>query len=211
MKRTKFSKTIGYLRVSTVDQDVEKFKTDIRAFANKYDFGKVEFVSEKVSGLKSWRNRELKEVVENLSKEDVLIVPELSRLGRSISDVLEVLNRLTQKQVKVYSVKEQFQLNGSDMQSKMMRTMFALFAEIDSDLRSLRTKEGQAEARKQGRIGGRPKGVGKSRLDKHSEEIIALLQNGSQRQFVAKRYGVTPATLLNWLKRHNLNSIQPKP
>ena len=204
-------KTIGYLRVSTIDQDVEKFKKDIRAFANEKGFGTVQFVDEKVSGMKTWKNRKLAGVVESLQKDDIMIVPELSRIGRSIADVLDVLNRLTEKQVQVYSVKENFQLNGDDMQSKVMKTMFALFAEIDSDLRSLRTKEGQAAARKLGRVGGRPKGPGKSRLDKFREEIIALIQNGSQRQFIAKRYGVTPATLLNWLKRHDLNALQPKP
>jgi len=204
-------KTIGYLRVSTIDQDIDKFKKDIRAFANEKGFGSVQFVDEKVSGMKTWKNRKLAEVVDSLQKDDIMIVPELSRVGRSIADVLDVLNRLTEKQVEVYSVKENFQINGDEMQSKVMKTMFALFAEIDSDLRSLRTKEGQAAARKKGRIGGRPKGPGKSRLDKYREEIIALIQNGSQRQFIARRYGVTPATLLNWLKRHDLNTLQPKP
>ena len=117
--------TIGYLRVSTVDQDVEKFKKDIRAFANEKGFGTVQFVDEKVSGMKTWKNRKLAEVVESLQKDDIMIVPELSRLGRSIADVLDVLNRLTEKEVLVYSVKENFQINGDDMQSKVMKTMFA--------------------------------------------------------------------------------------
>lgn len=87
----------------------------------------------------------------------------------------------------------------------------ALFAEIERDLISARTKEGLAAARDKGFILGRPKGIGKSRLDAHEMEIVALLKNGSMRQFVAKRYGVTPAALHHWLKRHELNDIKSEP
>ena len=180
------NKVIGYLRVSTVDQDTNKNEADILKFANAHDFGKVEFVSEKISGITSWKKRKLFDVVQSLHAGDVLIVPELSRLGRSLVDVLDVLNDLSKKQVKVYSVKEAFQLNGDDMQSKVMRTMLSLFAEIERDLISARTKDGLQAARAEGRIGGRPKGIGKSKLDKHETEIIALMKNGSQRQFIAK-------------------------
>ena len=126
-------------------------------------------------------------------------------------EVLEVLNALKDKDVAVYSVKENFQLNGDDIQSKVMRTMLGLFAEIEHDLISARTKEGLAAARAKGRQIGRPKGPGKSRLDPHREEIIALLKNGSRKVFIAKRYKVTPATLSNWLKRHKLNKMEGEP
>jgi len=211
MERTKHKrKVIGYLRVSTFEQDTEKNEANVLKFANAHDFGKVEFVSEKISGTKSWKKRKLFDVVQSMRADDVLIVPELSRLGRSLIDVLDVLNQLSDKKVKVYSVKENFQLNGDDLQTKIMRTMLGLFAEIERDLISARTKEGLAAARASGQMLGRPKGIGKSRLDKHEPEIIALLKNGSQRQFIAKRYGVTPAALTHWLNRHDLN-ITPEP
>jgi len=199
---------IGYLRVSTVDQDTEKNKADILKFSNNRKFGDhVEFIEEKVSGLKSWKKRKLKQVVDGLKAGDMLIVPELSRLGRSLVEVLEVLNELTKKDVAVYSVKENFQLNGADMQSKVMRTMLGLFAEIERDLISARTKEGLAAAKARGRQLGRPKGPGKSRLDKFRPEIEALLANGSKKKFIAQRYGVTEPTLYNWLKRHNIQIV----
>jgi DNA invertase Pin-like site-specific DNA recombinase len=212
MKRKKtVNKVVGYLRVSTVDQDTQKNEAAILKFANDRNFGQVEFVSEKVSGIKSWKNRRLKDVVDNLQEGDALIVPELSRLGRSLVDVLEVLNTLTEKSVKVYSVKENFQLNGDDMQSKVMRTMLGLFAEIEHDLIQVRVKEGLAAAKAQGRILGRPKGIGKSRLDPHREEIIALIKNGASKPFIAKRYGVSNPALWNWLKNHKLDNIKPEP
>ena len=203
------SRTIGYLRVSTADQNTEKNEAAILRFANSRNFGKVSFVSEKVSGLTSWKNRELNHVVESLQEGDKLIVPELSRLGRSLADVLDVLSTLSDKRVKVYSVKENFQLNGDDMQSKMMRVMLGLFAEIEQDLRSARTREGLAAARAKGQRLGRPRGPGKSKLDKHRDEITTALKSGMMKKYIAQQYGVTPATLWNWLNRHKLTHIKP--
>jgi len=204
-------KVISYLRVSTADQDTEKNKADVLAFANARSLLKVQFVEEKVSGMQPWRKRKLAHVVEGLEKGDILIVPELSRLGRSLVEVLEVLNVLTAKDVAVYSVKENFQLNGKDIQSKVMRTMLGLFAEIERDLISARTKEGLTAARAKGQLLGRPKGKGKSKLDKFRLEIEALLKNGSRKVFIASRFGVTPATLSNWLKRTGLDKLEAKP
>ncbi|MEX1011056.1 MAG: recombinase family protein [Balneolaceae bacterium] len=211
-KADRSPKVVAYLRVSTVDQDTDKFKADILKFANEKEFpGKVEFVAEKVSGLTSWKNRKLSTVMEDLQPGDILIVPELSRLGRSTLDVLEVLNLSTEKEVAVYSVKENFQLNGDDMQSKVMRTMFSLMAEIDSDIRSMRTKEGMQAARKKGVKVGRPKGSGSSKLDQYRDDIINLLKNGSTKTFIAQRYDITPAGLHQWLTKHGLNDIEPEP
>ena len=202
---------ISYLRVSTADQDTEKNKNDVLAFANSRGFlGQVQFIEEKVSGAKSWKNRKIAQIVEDLEPGNVLIVPELSRLGRSLKDVLDILEILTSKDVKVFSVKENFQLNGTDMQSKIMRTMISLFAEIERDLIRERTNEGLAAARAKGKLLGRPKGPGKSKLDGLEPEIEALLKNGSTQRFIAKRYGVCEATLSNWLKKTGLNKCKPQ-
>lgn len=217
MKRTKAKKTsnmriFGYLRVSTTDQDTGKNKADVLSFANAKGFiGHVEFVEEKISGMKSWNTRKLADLVNLMNSGDVLIVPELSRLGRSLVEVLQVLNVLKDKDVAVYSVKEAFQLNGDDMQSKVMRTMLGLFAEIERDLISARTKEGLQAAKAKGTQLGRPKGPGKSKLDPHRPEIEALLKNGSRKNFIAKRFGATPATITNWLKRQGLDKLEGKP
>lgn len=211
-KKPDARRVIGYLRVSTVDQDTKKNEGEVLKFANAKGFvGRVEFVEEKVSGLKSWKNRKLKDVVDGLQSGDVLIVPELSRLGRSLVEVLEVLNVLTDRDVAVYSVKENFQLNDDGIQSKVMRTMLGLFSEIERDLISARTKEGLAAARAKGVKLGRPPGVGKSRLDQYEPEIVALLKNGAKKNFIAERYGVTPATLTHWLKRHGLEKVVAQP
>ena len=172
------SKTVAYLRVSTADQDNEKNKFDIHEFANGRKFGHVDFVEEKVSGRKSWKERKIKKVIDDLGEGDRLIVPELSRLGRSMLEIMEILAVAKEKGICIYDVKNGWELNGS-IQSKVMAMMFSIAAEIERDLISKRTKEGLAAARAKGKQLGRPRGPGKSKLDKHREEIIALLKTGS--------------------------------
>jgi DNA invertase Pin-like site-specific DNA recombinase len=106
-------KVIGYLRVSTIDQDTGKHKADILAFANERKLGNVDWVEEKVSGAKSWKSREIAKAVEDLTAGDSLIVPEISRLGRSTIQILEILAELKRKVVSVYAVMGSGTLNGS--------------------------------------------------------------------------------------------------
>ena len=200
-------KTIAYLRVSTIDQDTEKNKNEILRLANDKDFGKVVFIEEKASGKKSWKERKIKQVIDDLSEGDRLIVPELSRLGRSMLEIMEMLSISRQKGIYIYAVKGGWELNGS-IQSKVMAMAFSIAAEIERDLISKRTKEALKARKAQGIKLGRPKGPGKSKLDGHREEIIALLKNGSTRKYVAKRYGTTSPNLHNWLKT---NKIDAKP
>jgi DNA invertase Pin-like site-specific DNA recombinase len=198
------NKTIAYLRVSTVEQDLEKNKADILTFANNKDFGKVKFVEEKVSGMKNWKNRKIKQVIDELSTGDRLIVPEFSRLGRSMLEIMEMLSILKDKEVNVYAVKGGWELNGS-LQSKVMAMAFSIASEIERDLISKRTKEALRARKANGVKLGRPKGAGKSKLDEFKEEIIALLRNGSSEKFVADKYGTSQVNLYNWINKNNLN------
>ena len=198
-------KTVAYLRVSTADQDTEKNKRDIKVFAHDKRLGQVEFVEETVSGKKNWKERKIKGIIDRLGKDDHLIVPELTRLGRSTLEVLEILKCAKDKEITVYSVKEGLELN-RNMQSKIMATMLALFSELERDFISLRTKEGLRAARKKGKLIGRPKGPGRSKLDPHREEIEALLKNGSTKTFIAKRYGTSLVNLINYIKARNISA-----
>ena len=200
-------KTIAYLRVSTIDQDTEKNKNEILKFANDKDFGKVVFIEEKARGKKSWKERKIKKIIDELEEGDRLIVPELSRLGRSMLEIMEMLSIARQRGIYIYAVKGGWELNGS-IQSKVMAMAFSIAAEIEHDLISKRTKEALKARKAQGIKLGRPKGAGKSKLDKHREEIIALLRNGSKKKYVARKYGTSPPNLHNWLKK---NKIDAKP
>ena len=196
-------KTIAYLRVSTADQDLEKNKADILFFANHHDLGQVNFVEEVASGRKPWRERHIANILEQLQAGDVMIVAELSRLGRSMLECMEILALATQKHIRVYSVKGDWQLDDS-IQSKIIALVFSMAAEIERDLISKRTIEALRFKKAQGMTLGRPKGIGKSKLDVFRPEIESLLANGATQKFIARRYHTTEANLHHWLKRHGL-------
>jgi DNA invertase Pin-like site-specific DNA recombinase len=202
-KEKLMKKTVGYLRVSTVDQDLDKNKHDIYEFANNRDFGKIKWVEEKVSGKKPWKEREIKTVIDELDEGDRLIVPELSRLGRSMLEIMEILAIAKEKGIHIYDIKGNWELNGS-IQSKVMAMVFSIAAEIERDLISSRTKEALRARKAAGVKLGRPKGPGKSKLDKHKEEIIALLKTGSTKTYLAKKYETSLPNFYNWLTKNNI-------
>lgn len=197
------SKVIGYIRVSTLDQDLEKNKADILKLANDKKLGHIEFVEEKVSGTKDWRKRKLGGVLKELTAGDTIIVSELSRLGRSTLQILEIMKLCKERDIAVHAVKGHWSLNGS-MESKIVLNVLAMVSEIERDLISERTKEGLRARVAAGVKLGRPKGPGKSKLDKHRAEIINLLNNGATKTFIAKRFNCSTPNLYNWLKKNKV-------
>ncbi len=200
MKRPR---TVAYLRVSTAEQDVGKNKNDILHLANDKALGKVEWVEEQASSRISWQKREIAQVLESLQPGDNLIVSELSRLGRSMLECMEILSIASKKQINIYAVKGNWQLDQS-IQSKILAMAFAMAAEIERDLISQRTKEALAAKKKAGMKLGRPKGSGTSKLDKHRPEIEALLETGSTQRYIASRFHTTESNLSRWVKNHGL-------
>jgi DNA invertase Pin-like site-specific DNA recombinase len=196
-------KTIAYLRVSTIDQDIEKNKAAILALANSKVLGYVRFVEEKVSGKVSWRKRKIAEILDTAETGDNIIVSELSRLGRSMLECMEILSIATQKGINIYAVKGEWQLNNS-IQSKIIAMAFSMASEIERDLISKRTREALLVKKQKGIKLGRPKGVGKSKLDQYTVEIQALLNNGSTQAFIAKRYQTNEGNLAHWIKQHGI-------
>ena len=108
------NKTVSYLRVSTNGQDLEKNKADILTFANDRKFGHVRFIEEKISGKKNWKERKIKQIIDDLGAGDRLIVPELSRLGRSMLEIMEILSVAKEKEICIYALKGNWELIGSD-------------------------------------------------------------------------------------------------
>ena len=128
---------------------------------------------------------------------DRLVVSELSRLGRSLGEVVAMLDAIARAGVVFVSVKENIRFEGKrDIQTKVMTTLFALFAEVERDLISERTREGLARARASGRKLGRPKGsLGVSRLDGKEDEIRRFLELGVSKTAIAKITGVSRTAL----------------
>jgi DNA invertase Pin-like site-specific DNA recombinase len=203
------SRCFSYLRVSQLSQDLEKNKAEILKLANDKKLGQVEFYEEKASGKITWRQRKIGEILDLAQEGDSIVVSELSRLGRSMLECIEILSICLQRKINIYSVKGNWQLDNS-IQSKIVAMAFSIAAEIERDLISQRTKEA-LQVRKQAGIKlGRPKGIGKSKLDSYRVEIEALLHNGTSQRFVAKRYGTTEANLHHWIKKHGIikNNLQ---
>lgn len=197
-------KTIAYLRVSLGDQDLEKNKAAILSLSNDKGLGKVHFIEEVVSGKVSWRNRKVSAILDELKEGDNIIVSELSRLGRSMLECMEILSIASQKGICIYAIKGNWQLDNS-IQSKIIAMAFSMASEIERDLISKRTTEALRVRKDAGMKLGRPSGPGKSKLDIFLPEIEALLSNGSTKSFIARRYGTTPANLHNWLKKQNIS------
>lgn len=202
------AKTTAYLRVSTIDQDLDKNKADILKLAHSLELGHVLFVEEKISGSVSWKKRKIKEIIDTAEKGDNIIVSELSRLGRSMLECMEILSIVSQKGINIYAIKGDWKLT-NEIQSKLIAMCFSMASEIERDLISKRTKEALQALKQKGMKLGRPKGIGKSKLDQYRPEIEALLNNGSSQKFIAKRYGTTEANFHHWLKKHGIKKAQP--
>ena len=129
-----------------------------------------------------------------------MIVSELSRLGRSVSEVIRLTGEIIQKGIKIICVKENITFDqSSEITSEIMRTMFGLFAQMERYLISERTKVALQAAKDKGKqlgAGGLEKGP--SKLDPYKVEIQALLRNGSTKVFIATRYDSSVANLYHW-------------
>ncbi len=192
--------TFAYLRVSTIDQNTEKNKMDVLKFVNDKKLGNVEFVEEQISGKSNFKNRQLGALLERMEKGDILIVPELSRIARSITQIFEVIDITKQKGIELYSIKENFTNTDKSITSTVTTTVFALVAQIERDLISLRTIEALQAKKANGERLGRPKGRGKSKLDENREEILKLVELKVPKTIIARQYNTSTANLHRFLK-----------
>ena len=152
------------------------------------------------------RSQRLDELMSVLQRGDRLVVSELSRLGRSLGQIVAILDALAKAGIAFVALKENIRIEGArDIQTKVMTTLFALFAEVERDLISERTREGLAKARSSGRKLGRPKGsLGVSRLDGKQDDIRRFLELGVSKTAIAKITGVSRTTLYSFMSTRGL-------
>ena len=200
---------LAYTRVSTTDQDTDGQRLQILDYCRERGWHVDEVISVSMSSTKSEAKRRLDEVRAKLRAGDVLLCAELSRLGRSISEIVRLLDDLTKAGVRLICLREALDIdpaakNGNGMQTKIMTTLFALMAEIERTLISERTKQGLAAVRAQGRRIGRPKGSGKSKLDAHKEVIMGRIADGVRQKRLCKDYAISEAAFIAWRKKHGI-------
>lgn len=203
------TKAIGYLRVSTSEQDTANQELTIRRHCENLGLTIADFMHVTMSSRRTTQQRRIDELLESLNKGDVLVVSELSRLGRSVGQVVNIVDGLLAAGVRFISIKENMDLddrNGGDIQTRVMITIFSLLAELERTLISMRTKEGLAKAKAAGKLLGRPKGLGKSALDDKKEEIERLMGLGVSKANIAKIIGCKYTTLNHYIKTRKLAS-----
>jgi len=199
-------KTIAYVRVSTDAQDVTHQRLAVLEFARTERMVVDTFLEIQASSRHSLKVRQIEVLLDSLERGDTLIVSELSRLGRSVGEIITTVDRLVHHQIRVFALKEGLRLTGAqDLQSRVIVTLFGLFAEIEHTLLSLRTKEALAAARAAGKRLGRPPGaLGKSKLDGKEQEIQTLLGLQVSKASIAKITGVDRSTLYHFMQSRHL-------
>ncbi|MBB6497327.1 recombinase family protein [Methanococcus maripaludis] len=188
---------IGYARVSTKDQKLDRQIDELKSF------GCEKIFLEKISGTKKIRP-EFDKMLEMLRKDDLVVVSELTRLSRSTKDLIDIMNRFEQIGVSVKSLKEAW-LDTSTAHGKLLFTIFAGLAEFERDLISERVKSGLNAARSRGKLGGRP--------TVRNEKINLALKMYDSKEYsineILKATGISKSTLYNYLeKRENTIFIE---
>ena len=192
--------TYAYLRVSTDAQDTQNQKHGILEYANQMGIADIQFIEDTASGTKKWHQRKL-------TVGDTIIFAEISRIARSTLQVLEVLEMCSSKKIHVFIAKQNMRLDGT-MQATITATVLGLAAEIERTFISTRTKEALDAKRKLGIIGGRPKGPAKHlKLDKQRDKITEYLQMGLTQAAIAKLLDISPSTLSDYIRRHDLRNL----
>jgi DNA invertase Pin-like site-specific DNA recombinase len=198
--------TLAYLRVSKHTHDVNHQRLAILEFARRERLTIDEFIAVDISSRRSAKARKVDVLLMQLAPGDTLIVSELSRLGRSVGEIITAIDTLVKRQIQLLAIKEDIRLNGGPaLQTRVMVTMFSLFAEIERELISLRTKEALAAARGAGKRLGRPRGIhGRSKLDGKETQIKELLGLHVSKASIAKITGVDRATLYHFIRSRRL-------
>ena len=195
-------KTVAYIRASTNKQDLNNQKLEILEYAREHGLKVDEFIEITVSSRKTSKQRRIDEMLARLNGSDVLIVTELSRLGRSTAEVIALVNELIHRDIRVIIIKQNLDIAKHDMSSKIIVTLFSLFSELERDLVSMRTKEALAAKKAQGVILGKPKGtIQKSKFDKDRERIEELLKLGLSVRKIADLLGYSSHVGLNTYMR----------
>jgi len=195
----------AYIRVSNDKQTTKNQRYEILKFADEKKMVIDHWIDETVSGTKRVKDRKLGRVIEGLGQEDTLITTELSRLGRSLMEVMSILHDLMDRKVKVLTTKERYEL-GDNINSKVLAFAFGLSAEIERNMISQRTKEALARRKAGGTTLGRPKGrLSKTtKLTGKEDAIKELLSKKVPVSSIGKILGVHRLTVVNFIKSRKL-------
>lgn len=191
----------GYVRVSTDKQTVENQQFEINRFCEKQGIVINGWIEETISGTKNYKKRQLGSLLKKIHKGDIIICSELSRLGRNLFMIMEILNICMTKECRLWTIKDNYRL-GEDIQSKVLAFAFGLSAEIERNLISQRTKEALARKKIEGAKLGHHRGF-RCRLNPKCatmhDWIIKELAKGTEKKVIAKKLKVSRNTFYRYL------------
>lgn len=191
---------IGYIRVSTGKQHPENQKEEISRYTADINCVVDKWITEVVSGKKELKGRRLGTLLKRMKTGDTLIVTEISRLSRSLTDIMAILGQCVEKGINIYTTKEKYKFDDS-INSKVLCFAFGLVAEIERNLISLRTKEALAARKAEGKPLGRRKGSTPKMglLIQHSEDIELMKRNGVSNKEICTKMGVSRSTFYKFM------------
>jgi DNA invertase Pin-like site-specific DNA recombinase len=196
-----------YIRVSTNKQTTESQLNEIYNYCVKnriYPTQQNIIIDQGVSGTVEWRNRKINNIINKIKKDDKLIVPEISRLGRSMNEVNEMISICAKKKAIIIDIKNKITLDGT-IQSSMMASMCSMFAQMERELISERIKQGLIIAKEKGHLTGRKRGVRKNKLDDKINEITELAKEGQSYKKMGAHFSVDSSQLRKFMINKNIN------
>jgi len=201
----------GYIRVSTDKQTTENQRFEILKYVDEKKLHIDRWIEETVSATKKLSHRKLGTLLTQIQEDDALIVTELSRLGRSLMEVMSILHTLMEKNVKVFTTKERYEL-GNNISSKVLAFAFSLSAEIERSMISSRTKEALARKKSEGKRLGRPKGKlsATTKLSGKDDLIREYLDKKIPQSGIARLLNVHRLTVRNYIITRKLQKPTPE-
>jgi DNA invertase Pin-like site-specific DNA recombinase len=197
----------GYIRVSTDRQTTQNQKFEIKNYSQNRNIIIDEWIEETISATKKLEQRKFGQLLNKMKKGDVLIVSELSRMGRNLMQIMKILHDCMEKDIQVFTIKERYEL-GNNINSKVLAFAFGLSAEIERNLISQRTKEALARKKAEGVILGRPIGSKSStlKLTGKEEEIKKLLKKKISYSGIGRILGAHRLTVSSFVKDNKLSA-----
>ncbi len=193
---------VGYLRVSTCRQHLTNQQEEILRFAAGRHLSVDRWVTEIVSGKKNERERKLGPLLRRMKAGDTLIVTEISRLSRTLTDIMNIMGKCLQKKIKLYTTKEGYTFDDT-INSKVLCFAFGLVAEIERNLISLRTREALAARKANGAVLGRKAGSCTKRniLMKNKEKVLIMLRDGQSIKSICEYFELSRETFNKFRKQ----------
>ena len=197
---------IAYLRVTIDKQHLERQKDEITRYASANGLEISKWNTDIVDGKRKESEPTLFRVLDRMKKGDKVIITDIARFGRTLSEVMTLLSKCMTLGVHVYSINDRYLLDDS-LNTEVVSTTCNLVSEIEHHLMSVRTKEAlNHKKEKEGLQLGRPKGTDakQSLLDANKDEVMNMLERGDTVVMICKHFNVSRNTYYQFKRNYGI-------